>query len=93
MLYLVIRLFLSLPSSLREVLGRRLALEIRTQCVFLTDFNQNLNIPTNFIEMPRDSVLPIYNQAKKQCCVVANSNLHSGGASFDCRPGARHINS
>jgi hypothetical protein len=68
-----------------------------SRCVrseFLFDFNQNLNIPTNFSEMPRHSNLPIYNQAKKQCHVVANShNLRSGGASFDCRSWVRHINS
>jgi len=46
---------------------------MRTQCGFLSDFNQKLNIPTNFSEMPRHSILPIYNQAKKQCRVVANS--------------------
>ena len=49
-------------------------------------------MPTNFREMSRDSVLPIYNQAKKQCCVVASSpNLHSGGVRSDCRPGVLHI--
>jgi len=67
---------------------------MRTQYGFLSDFNQNLNIPTNFSEMPRDSILPIYNRAEKQFSVVANSpNLHSGVANFDCRPGVRHINS
>jgi len=41
-----------------------MAVEMRTQCGFLSDFNQNLNIPTSFSEIPRDSILPIYNRAK-----------------------------